>query len=63
MQELSRTLLLLISIIGAASVTGCTDVYTECMKEEKRRNAYLAEADYKQASSQKCKRKARQAKK
>ena len=58
-----RTLLNTISIIAMLSITGCSDPYEKCMKEEKRKNAYLGEADYYKQSSNKCARLARAANK
>ncbi len=57
-----RTLVTIISITAMLSITGCSDPYEKCMKEEKRKNAYLGEADYYQQSSNKCARVARAAK-
>ena len=57
-----RTLVTIISITAMLSITGCSDPYGKCMKEEKRKNAYLGEADYYQQSSNKCARVARAAK-
>ncbi|MGB2281376.1 MAG: hypothetical protein ACPH27_08620 [Pseudomonadales bacterium] len=42
-------------------MAGCSDPYEKCMKEEKRKNAYLGEADYYQQSANKCARVARAA--
>tara|TARA_E500000178_G_scaffold300028_1_gene308073 strand:- start:149 stop:379 length:231 start_codon:yes stop_codon:yes gene_type:complete len=39
-----------------------SDPYKQCMKEEKRKNAYLGEDDYIRESSKICARKARQSK-
>ena len=39
-----------------------SDPYKHCMKEEKRKNAYLGEDDYIRESSKICARKARQSK-
>lgn len=58
-----RALVIMVSIAVVLSITGCSDPYEQCMKEEKRRNAYLAEADYYQQSSSKCAREARAARK
>jgi len=57
-----RTLVTIISITAMLSITGCSDPYEKCMKEEKRKNAYLGEADYYQKSSNKCAKVARAAK-
>jgi hypothetical protein len=57
-----RTLVTIISITAMLSITGCSDTYEKCMKEEKRKNAYLGEADYYQQSSNKCAKVARAAK-
>jgi len=52
----------MISITIAISLSSCSDPYEACMKEEKRKNAYLGEADYIEQSSQFCAKKARQSK-
>ena len=52
----------MLPITIAISLSGCSDPYEACMKEEKRKNAYLGEADYIKQSSQFCARKARQSK-
>jgi hypothetical protein len=55
--------MLLMSVTGAWIVSGCMpDPYAQCMKEEKRRNAYLGEADYIKQSAAMCEKKARLAK-
>ena len=61
-QWLKRTWIIMLPITIAISLTGCSDPYEACMKEEKRKNAYLGEADYIKKSSQFCARKARQSK-
>lgn len=61
-QWLKRTWTMMLPIIIAISLSGCSDPYEACMKEEKRKNAYLGEADYIKQSSQFCARKARQSK-
>jgi hypothetical protein len=61
-QWLKRTWIIMLPITIAISLTGCSDPYEACMKEEKRKNAYLGEADYIKQSSQFCARKARQSK-
>lgn len=49
------------SIVAALCLSGCmADPYEQCMKDEKRKNAYLGEDDYIKQSSKICARKARQ---
>ncbi|MGB2375753.1 MAG: hypothetical protein ACPH45_04655, partial [Porticoccaceae bacterium] len=56
-----RRLLAIITPIAIGIFLGaCSDPYEACMKEEKRKNAYLGEADYLQQSSQLCAKKVRQ---
>ena len=48
-------------VLSALSLASCNvDPYEQCMKEEKRKNAYLGEDDYLRESSRICARKARQ---
>lgn len=48
-------------ITAAISLASCmSDPYEQCMKEEKRKNAYLGEDDYIRESARICARKARQ---
>ena len=56
-----RALATTLSIAAVLSMAGCSDPYEKCMKEEKRKNAYLGEADYYQQSANKCARVARAA--
>ena len=59
---LIRIFVIFVSITGAISLVGCIpDPYEQCMKEEKRRNAYLGEDEYLKKSSKICARKVRQA--
>ena len=59
---LKRTWTIMLPITIAISLSGCSDPYEACMKEEKRKNAYLGEADYIKQSAQFCARKVRQSK-
>jgi hypothetical protein len=54
--------ILKIIFIGFLVVSCGSDPYKQCMKEEKRKNAYLGEDDYFKESSKICARKARQSK-
>ena len=48
-------------ITAAIFLASCmSDPYEQCMKEEKRKNAYLGEDDYIRESARICARKARQ---
>lgn len=58
---LTRVLVVLTAIFAAISVSGCSDPYEQCMKEEKRKNAYLGEEEYLKQSAASCARKVRQA--
>ena len=58
---LPRQLGILFFVTGVMSLGGCmSDPYEQCMKEEKRKNAYLGEDDYLKQSSKICARKVRQ---
>ena len=58
---LPRQLGILFFVMGVISLGGClSDPYEQCMKEEKRKNAYLGEDDYLKQSSKICARKVRQ---
>ena len=56
----ARILKLLLFVLLFVSCS--SDPYKQCMKEEKRKNAYLGEDDYLRESSKICARKARQSK-
>ena len=59
---LMRARVAMMTVVGLISLGGCmSDPYDQCMKEEKRKNAYLGEEDYLKQSSKVCARKARQA--
>ncbi len=59
---LARAGVVMMTVVGLISLGGCmSDPYDQCMKEEKRKNAYLGEEDYLKQSSKVCARKARQA--
>ena len=51
----------LVSVVLLGTSCG-SDPYKQCMKEEKRKNAYLGEDDYLRESSKICARKAMQSK-
>ena len=55
-----RLLAIITPIAIGIFLGACSDPYEACMKEEKRKNAYLGEADYLQQSSQLCAKKVRQ---
>ena len=55
-------MILKIIFIGFLVVSCGSDPYKQCMKEEKRKNAYLCDDDYFSESSKICARKARQSK-
>ena len=56
-----RSGVVMMTVVGLISLGGCmSDPYDQCMKEEKRKNAYLGEEDYLKQSSKVCARKARQ---
>ena len=52
----------MISTILSATgfVSGCSDPYEQCMKAEKRRNAYLGEEEYLKESAITCAKKVRE---
>ena len=54
MKGLIGPLIIVMNIATVISVSGCADPYVECMKEEKKRNAYLGEDEYFQQSSKIC---------
>ncbi|MDE0762245.1 MAG: hypothetical protein OSB20_01135 [Porticoccaceae bacterium] len=57
-----RSGVVMMTVVGLISLGGCmSDPYDQCMKKEKRKNAYLGEEDYLKQSSKVCARKARQA--
>lgn len=60
MAEIGRVLAILAVITAAIFVSGCSDPYDQCMKEEKRKNAYLGEEEYLKQSAASCARKVRQ---
>tara|TARA_A100001011_G_scaffold393580_2_gene483769 strand:+ start:1063 stop:1320 length:258 start_codon:yes stop_codon:yes gene_type:complete len=49
-----------LALITFLAVSCGSDPYKQCMKEEKRKNAYLGEDDYLRESSKICARKVRQ---
>jgi hypothetical protein len=57
--ELARVLAVLAVITTVISTSGCSDPYDQCMKEEKRKNAYLGEEEYLKQSAASCARKVR----
>jgi hypothetical protein len=58
---LNSKLIKVLLVLAAISLAGCiADPYEQCMKEEKRKNAYLGEDDYLRESSRICARKVRQ---
>ncbi len=58
--ELTKVLVVLTAITTAIFVSGCSDPYDQCMKEEKRRNAYLGEEEYLKQSAASCAKEVRQ---
>jgi hypothetical protein len=56
-KKILRLVFVVLLIVSCGS-----DPYKQCMKEEKRKNAYLGEDDYFKESSKICARKARQSK-
>jgi hypothetical protein len=59
--DFTNGFVILVAIIVVISVSGCSDPYEKCMKNEKRRNAYLGEEEYLQQSSVTCMAKVREA--
>ncbi|MCT2530787.1 hypothetical protein N2382_07930 [SAR92 clade bacterium H921] len=59
--DFTKGFVILVAIIVVISVSGCSDPYEKCMKNEKRRNAYLGEEEYLQQSAVTCMAKVREA--